>query len=408
MDKKLNKFYLNHKKNISAAYIWISGGSYLDKIDQKGINQILCSLLTRGSKTLDNYQISKILDDNGAELYYETLEDGIYLGIKSLKEYFMNVYPLLEIILYESNIPESEFKKCKHSQINYILKNKENLFLKTFDNWKKIVYKEHPYRYDCNGYIDTINNIKYEEIEKEYNKLRQRNMYLLSNHEISNLEDINLQTILKVHKKENINDSLNFKKEARYIESNFNTHQIVIMLGNRTCPHNNADYLALKLLESYLAYGMSSILFKMFREKNGLTYDIGIIHPVRKEYAPFLIYLAVSNERAILAFKILKNIWHEFLTKLIPNEELDLAKTKLKNSLLHSNQHLEDILLRKVQLISYQMDHDFDMISFEKIQQISPELINKVANKYLKNPFLSILGDSKVCKDIREFWELDF
>ena len=408
MVKKLNKFYLIHEQNISAAYIWVSGGSCLDKINQKGINQILCSLLTRGSKYFDNFEISKILDDNGAELYYETLEDGIYIGIKSLKEYFMNVYPLLEILLYESTLPEKEFIKCKQSQLNYILKNKENLFVKTFDNWKKLVYKKHPYRYDCNGYIDTIKNIYYEDISKEYNDFRNRNMFLLSNHEISNLKDIRLHNSVRKNKFKNEKNILNFKKEERYIQSNLNTNQIVFMLGNRTCSHDNEDYLALKLLESYLAFGMSSILFKMFREKSGLTYDVGIIHSVRKEYSPFVIYLSVSNERALSALKILKNIWQEFLTKVITNEDLDLAKTKFKNSLLHSNQHLENIILRKVQLIGYQMEYNFDCNSLKKIQQITPESINKVANKYLKNPFLSILGDSKICKEIKKFWEYDF
>ena len=180
------------------------------------------------------------------------------------------------------------------------------------------------------------------------------------------------------------------------------------MLGNKTCPHNNKDYFSLKLLESYLAFGMSSILFKMFREKNGLTYDIGIIHPVRIRCAPFLIYLSVSNEKALTAFKILINLWKELSTKLIPKKDLDLAKTKLKSSLLHSSQLIEDIILRKVQLISYQMDHNFDKKSLEEIDKISPELINVVINKYLNNPFLSILGDSKVCEKIKNFWETSF
>ena len=406
MVKNLNKFYFNHKKNISSAYIWISGGSSLDKINQKGMNQILCSLITRGSKYLDNFEISKILDDNGAELCYEAVEDGIYLGIKSLKEYFKNVYPLIEILLYESILPEREFIKCKKVQINNILKNEENLFIKTFDNWKKLVYKNHPYRYDCNGYTNTINNINYEDITKEYNDFRQRNMYLLSNHEFIDLKHINIRNIKDKNKY--LIEPLNFKKEDRYIQCNFHTNQIVIMLGNKTCPHNNKDYFSLKLLESYLAFGMSSILFKMFREKNGLTYDIGIIHPVRIRCAPFLIYLSVSKEKALTAFKILVNLWKELSTKLIPKKDLDLAKTKLKSSLLHSSQLIEDIILRKVQLISYQMDHNFDKKSLEEIDKISPELINVVINKYLNNPFLSILGDSKVCEKIKNFWETSF
>ena len=54
------------------------------------------------------------------------------------------------------------------------------------------------------------------------------------------------------------------------------------------------------------------------------------------------------------------------------------------------------------------MDHNFDKKSLEEIDKISPELINVVINKYLNNPFLSILGDSKVCEKIKNFWETSF
>ena len=69
---------------------------------------------------------------------------------------------------------------------------------------------------------------------------------------------------------------------------------------------------------------------------------------------------------------------------------------------------IEDIILRKVQLIGYQMDHNFDKNSLKEIDKISPELINVVINKYLNNPFLSILGESKVCERIKIFWETSF
>ena len=401
----MNKYFFPHEKNISVAYVWISGGSNLDKYNQNGTNQILCSLLTRGCKSFNNFEISNLLDSNGAELNYETLEDGIYIGIKSLKDYFENVYPLLEMLINESRLPDREFIKCKDKQLNYILKSNENLYIKTYDNWSKIVYKNHPYRYDSNGYLDTIKNINYDDIVKEYDNFKRRSKFLLSNYKINNSVNISEENIEKELLIESNNGLENFNKEERYIEHNLSTHQTIIMLGNQTCSHNSRDYLSLKILESYLAFGMSSILFRMLREKNGLTYESGIINPVRIENGPFLIYLSVSNERAIEAFIILINIWKDLLAKFISNKQLELAKVKLENSILKSNQAIEDITLRKVQLIGYQMDPNFDSGFIEKIKSICPEEINRVVKKYFKYPFLSILGDSKTCQKIKEYWE---
>ena len=94
------------------------------------------------------------------------------------------------------------------------------------------------------------------------------------------------------------------------------------MLGNQTCSRFSYDYLSLKVLESYLSYGMSSILFKLFREKNGITYDVGVFNSPRRENSPFLIYLSVSNQNAFFAFQLLKKLWGEILSRGIKNEEM--------------------------------------------------------------------------------------
>ena len=54
------------------------------------------------------------------------------------------------------------------------------------------------------------------------------------------------------------------------------------------CSQFSNEYISLKILESHLSYGMSSVLFKLFRETNGLTYDVGVFNP-KKEKLPFLI-----------------------------------------------------------------------------------------------------------------------
>ena len=138
----MKKYFISHNKEISVAYIWIEGGSNLDETDKKGINQILCSLLTRGCKSFNKYELSNLFDSYGAELNIETLEDGISIGIKSLNEYFDNVYPLLDLILNCPNLEEKEFLQCKNNQISFLEKLNENLFSKTFDNWRKIVYEK--------------------------------------------------------------------------------------------------------------------------------------------------------------------------------------------------------------------------------------------------------------------------
>ena len=96
----LKKYFLNHKKrNFSTASIWIKGGSDMDSISKKGINKILCSLLTRGCEGFDNFFLSEYIESYGAELNQEVFEDGISISIKSLNEHFSKLFPLLDLSL---------------------------------------------------------------------------------------------------------------------------------------------------------------------------------------------------------------------------------------------------------------------------------------------------------------------
>tara|TARA_Y100000589_G_scaffold107230_1_gene101769 strand:- start:454 stop:1683 length:1230 start_codon:yes stop_codon:yes gene_type:complete len=407
----MKSYYLDNNKNnnISLAYIWIDGGTSLDKKEKKGINQILCSLLTRGCKKYSNYEFSDFLNSYGAELNLEAFEDGISICLKSLSEYFDKLFPLLKFIIEEPNLYEKEFIYCKNESLNNVLKAKENLFNITFNNFKKIIYKDHPYSLSCIGDMESINLINYGDILKEYKSFKRRNKYLLTNRDkysflnLNNIKDSINE--LKVKKK---NSKLILKNNNNYIENNSNTKQVLIIIGSQTCPHNSQDSLSLKILESYLSYGMSSLLFKVFREKNGLTYESGVFFPTRKFNAPFLIYLSTSEKNALLSLNLLLSIWKDLLSKKISNKELSLAKLKLKTSLLHNYRTLEEVTFRKIRLLSLGMDPFYDEKSKILIKEINSDQILNVSKRYLNFPCISISGNEKLCQKIKEIWKKNF
>ena len=180
------------------------------------------------------------------------------------------------------------------------------------------------------------------------------------------------------------------------------------MIGNQTCSRRSSEYLQLKVLESYLSFGMSAALFKIFREKNGITYDLGVFNPVRSGNAPFLIYLSVSNKNALFAFELLSSLWKNLLLNPLNDDEIFLAKEKLKGSFLISNQSLDEVLQRKIKLISFGIPLISEIDINSKIDEISSLDILKLTKKYLMKPFLSVAGDKKICLKIISSWNKNF
>ena len=400
-------FQTKNRRNFSIAMIWINGGSSMDVENKKGINQILCSLLSRGCKGFENLAFSEYLDSHGAELNLETLEDGMLISLKSLDDYFYKLFPLLELLINKPSLLYSQFQNLKKSTINTLKKDKENPFNIAFEKWRKIVYLKHSYAYNSSGYEEDILKITHNDILYEYENFKNRNKYLISNNlKIKNksfdLLNQNIEQNKIAHKLESKNFKNNPNLLNRFISTYQKSNQMILMLGNQTCPISSHEYLPLKILESHLSYGMSSVLFKLFREKNGITYEVGVYNPLRKENSPFMIYLSVSNKNALLAFEILSEFWNKLLSSIIIEKDIYLAKIKLKSSFLNSNQTLDEILQRKIQLFGYDLDPDFDYLT--KIKDINSEDILKVIKKYLTKPFLSVYGDEKICNEINKLW----
>ena len=398
-------FHINASRNFSIVMIWINGGSDMDGEGEKGINQILCSLLNRGCKGFENLELSEFIDSHGAELNHEISEDGMLISLKSLNEHFDKLFPLIDLIINKPLLSETQFQNVKRTTINSIRKDKENPFNIAFEKWRKLVYEKHPYAFNCIGYEQDILKINHNDILFEYEKFKSRNKYLISN----NL-NINHQSLDASNQKtsKEFFDYPNLNKKNTFISTHQKSNQIILMIGNQTCSQLSYEYIPLKILESHLSYGMSSILFKLFREKNGLTYEVGTFNPIRKQNSPFLIYLSVSNKDALLTFQILLELWHKLLSSLLTDNEIDLAKEKLRSSFLISNQSLEEILQRRIQLIGYGLDPNFDMYFLTKIQEINSKDILKITKKFFSKPFLSILGDEKICNDIENIWIKNF
>jgi predicted Zn-dependent peptidase len=404
----LKRYFLNNKKrNFSTASIWIKGGSDMDITGKKGINKILCSLLTRGCEGYNNFTLSEYIESYGAELNQEIFEDGISISIKSLNEHFSKLLPLLDLIINKPTLLEIEFQKVKKSSIDHIKKDKENPFNICFENWRRIVYSNHPYAFNTNGNENDISKITYEDVLLEFKNFKSRDKYLISNNiEINGVSLEELEKKPLEEKSRTINQDLS--PNNRFDFNNNDSNQTIIMMGNQTCSRKSSEYLQLKVLESYLSYGMSAALFKLFREKNGITYDLGVYYPIRSGNAPFLIYLSVSNKKALFAFELLSTLWKNLFFNPLTDSEIFLAKEKLKGSFLLGNQSLDEILLRKIQLISYGISPISENDLNSNIEEISSLDILKLTNKYFSKPFLSISGNKNICLEIFNRWKKNF
>ena len=405
-----------NSKNIMSAKLWIEEGSRNDPKEQKGIHQLLSSTMLRGCGPYNNRQISEIVESSGANLNCDTYEDGLLISLKCVESDAYKLLPLIGWMITKPILQRDQIELEKDLTIKAIKRQKESKYQLAFDSWRKMVYGNGPYGHDPLGSIDAINKINKEDLLPFADSLiyRKKNLVIsgkfpinIDNYIENSIaykgicKNINLKN--KAFKKNNKIEIKN-KPEISICTRALNTKQVILLLGKATIRCDNKSDILLRLLSCYLGYGMSSLLFKVLREKYGVVYEAGVYHPIREYQTPFIMHAATTEEKAILTLQLLKECWEKIYNSEISAEELDLVKIKYRGQMAHSLQSISQRAEHKAHLLGIGLTNDHDKEILKRLESITSKEIKDAANKYLKNPLLSVCSNKEVIGKIIKEW----
>ncbi|WP_261792584.1 M16 family metallopeptidase [Prochlorococcus marinus] len=401
-----------------SAKLWIEDGSRSDPKNKKGIHQIIGSTILRGCGPYNNNQLADIVESSGAILNCDTYEDGLLISLKCIESDAYKLIPLIGWMITQPTLEEDQIELEKDLTIKAIKRQKESTYQIAFDGWRKMIYANGPYGHDPLGSIKDINKLERKHILPIAKSLliRKKNL-VISGHfpddidnyiknskafekiNQSNLADKNISEILKssdliIHQNKNI-----YTKSLR-------TQQVILLLGKATIRYNNEEDILLRLISCYLGYGMSSILFKVLREKYGVVYEAGIYHPIRENKTPFLMHASTTEEKAVFTLQLLKECWETIIDNEISAEELHLLKIKYRGQIAHSLQSVSQRAEHKAHLLGIGLTKDHDKEILYRLERISSKEIRNAANKYLKDPCLSICSNKEVIQKVCKKWNI--
>ena len=400
-------------KNIMSAKLWIEDGSRNDPKDKKGIHQLLTSTMLRGCGPYNNKKIAEIVENCGANLNCDTYEDGLLISLKCVETDAYKLLPLIGWMITKPILQIDQLELEKDLTIKAIKRQKESTYQLAFDGWRKMVYGDGPYGHDPLGSIDDIKKINKEHILPIASSLihRKKNLVISGKFPI-NLKNYIENTIefkgISNHNKafKNINKiETPSKQRSSICTRSLNTKQVILLLGKATIRYDNKSDILLRLLSCYLGYGMSSLLFKVLREKYGVVYEAGIYHPIREKQTPFIMHASTSEEKGIITLQLLKECWEKIINSEISPEELDLVKIKYRGQMAHSLQSISQRAEHKAHLLGIGLTKDHDKEILQRLESITSKEIKDAANRYLKNPLLSVCSNKEVIRKIFKDWK---
>ena len=410
----LDKIY---SKNIMSAKLWIEDGSRNDPKDKKGIHQLLSSTMLRGCGPYNNKEIAEIVESCGANLNFDTYEDGLLISLKCVENDAYKLIPLIGWMITKPILQRDQFELEKDLTIKAIRRQKESTYQLAFDGWRKMVYGDGPYGHDPLGSIDDINKINKEHILPIASSLiHRKKTFVISGKFPINIDEYienriefkgiskNIINQNKTFKNIRKNETL-YKQRTNICTHSLNTKQVILLLGKATIRYDDKSDILLRLLSCYLGYGMSSLLFKVLREKYGVVYEAGVYHPIRENQTPFIVHASTSEEKGNMTLQLLKECWEEIINNEISPEELDLVKIKYRGQIAHSLQSISQRAEHKAHLLGIGLSKDHDKEILQRLESITSKEIKDAANRYLKNPLLSVCSNKEVIRKIVKDWK---
>ncbi len=164
-----------------------------------------------------------------------------------------------------------------------------------------------------------------------------------------------------------------------------------VVLGVGTFDMSDERRFALTVLNRVLGYGLSSRLFMQIREKRGLAYSIHSDYELEQDYGHFVVYAGLRTEKLAEAIKAIMAELRKCTLKLIPADELQQAKEKVRGPMIFSmenpyhqmNFYAHQALWRPGQIISA------DRV-IQKVMAVTADDVRRVAQELFKSEKLKL------------------
>lgn len=394
------KLIFLHTENdpISACHLFLPQGAWDETASNHGSTVLLWSLLQKGTKNKSARDIAEEIESIGAHVGGGTAHDYSHVSCQSISEFFPKIVEILSETLLHSTYPENELEKEKEALQASIQSKKEQIFTVAHEELNKHMFHGHPYQRPASGTEESVIQISRDQILERRKKIIQPNgaiMAIASNNSwesILSLVEKNFGEQVWPSSKKGKSISLppvnSFK--PKNLDLPFPFEQAFLILGFAAAPMESKDYFALKFLSSMLGGGMSSRLFQSLREKKGLAYDVGSFYPSKKKGSLFACYMGLQASRLDEAHQGILNEIELIQSKKSSQQEIDQVRNFMKGSFIldHQTNSQRSYYLAWWESVGFNME--FDHKYTDILDKITPDQIQKVAQKYLSKEPITI------------------
>ncbi len=378
---------------------WFDVGSRDENEKNNGISHFLEHMLFKGTEKRSAKKISSEIESLGGYLNAFTSKEHTCFYGRGLSRHINKTFAVLADMVQYSIFRENEIERESGVIVDELYDIEDSPEELIFDKFESLVLNGNSLGMPIIGTENNIRNFTREDILRfigaNYGFDRTYIVVsgLVEHNKVVKLAQKYLTRDMGLAGKRVITD---IPMTSGCLHVGKEIQQAHMIIGTTVPGYNHNDRIKITLLSHILGEGSSSRLFQTVREKNGVTYQINTFLNSFYDLSTFGVYFSTSEKLAEKVRALVYNEFRKIRKREVSQSELNRAKEYLKGSILMGLENTTNRMMRMAQSFIY-----FDRVkpveeSLKEINEVTPEDILEMANKYLdENIFSEIVISSK-------------
>lgn len=379
-----------------------------------GIANMTATMLTQGSKRLDENEFTRAVETLGINLNSSAYKDMFIVSLRSLSDdkHLLPAVDLMTQMLSEPAFDDSILARNKARLLVGLQQQKQDPNSLASIAFNKELYGEHPYAHPSAGTLESVPTIEKQQL------IDFKNRYLVAaNASVAITGNLTLEQAKKLA--EDITSKLPKGQpatelpepkplsQAKHIHIPFPSTQTTVLMGQlgdkrATDPQSQQKQTNFAVGNEVLAGGdFNARLMTEIRQNLGYTYGIsGSMNPMLAR-GPYQIGFSTRNDKARAAIDASLAVINDILEKGITSTEMRLTTDNLKNSFpmgFASNAGINGLL---GMMNFYQLPNSYLTDYVKRVDQVKLSEVNQTMRDTLKpDDFLIVtVGQENPWKD---------
>ncbi len=371
---------------------YLQAGSIYDPLDKLGLADFTTTTLMHGTKTQSFQEIYNSLESIGASLGIGCGPHTAGFGGKALAEDLPTLLKMLADVLINPAFPKKNIERVRSQLLTGLDLRAQDTNSMAMLEFDKNLYKDHPYQYPSDGYLDTIQAIQVKDLAAFHQKhYGPKNMTLVV---VGPFESDSVIALAEEHLGSWVNDD---QVEAMQVpdmpspEKTTNKHHVIdekfqsdLVVGTIGPTRGHEGYYSALLGNSVLGqFGLMGRIGESVRIEAGLAYYAYSALSASIGPGQWMVLAGVAPQNREKALDLIKVELKRFVQEPVSTEELGDVQSSYIGKLplsLESNAGVASALLNMEQ---HQLGLDYWQNYEKMIQKITPESILEVAREFL-------------------------